>query len=228
LAGGHFVYGHHYQRSDRYFSRFLAIFATQVLNIMSTPLQRYVEALIFAAPEPISRSEIKKALTENIFDQIQTEDVDTAVEELQHKYQSEDYAFHLVEIGEKYQFLTKGAYHKLIEDYLRLSRGKRLSKAALETLSIIAYKQPIVKSEIEQIRGVNCDYTIQKLLEKELVEIQGRSGGPGRPLLYGTSEKFMNYFGLKSIKDLPQLKDFEKQEEEIGRLQDIEEQAKSQ
>lgn len=195
---------------------------------MSTPLQRYVEALIFAAPEPISRSEIKKALTENIFDQIQTEDVDTAVEELQHKYQSEDYAFHLVEIGEKYQFLTKGAYHKLIEDYLRLSRGKRLSKAALETLSIIAYKQPIVKSEIEQIRGVNCDYTIQKLLEKELVEIQGRSDGPGRPLLYGTSEKFMNYFGLKSIKDLPQLKDFEKQEEEIGRLQDIEEQAKSQ
>lgn len=195
---------------------------------MSTPLQRYVEALIFAAPEPISRSEIKKALTENIFDQIQTEDVDTAVEELQHKYQSEDYAFHLVEIGEKYQFLTKGAYHKLIEDYLRLSRGKRLSKAALETLSIIAYKQPIVKSEIEQIRGVNCDYTIQKLIEKELVEIQGRSDGPGRPLLYGTSEKFMNYFGLKSIKDLPQLKDFEKQEEEIGRLQDIEEQAKSQ
>lgn len=195
---------------------------------MSTPLQRYVEALIFAAPEPISRSEIKKALTENIFDQIQAEDVDTAVEELQHKYQSEDYAFHLVEIGEKYQFLTKGAYHKLIEDYLRLSRGKRLSKAALETLSIIAYKQPIVKSEIEQIRGVNCDYTIQKLLEKELVEIQGRSDGPGRPLLYGTSEKFMNYFGLKSIKDLPQLKDFEKQEEEIGRLQDIEEQAKSQ
>lgn len=195
---------------------------------MSTPLQRYVEALIFAAPEPISRSEIKKALTENIFDQIQAEDVDTAVEELQHKYQSEDYAFHLVEIAEKYQFLTKGAYHKLIEDYLRLSRGKRLSKAALETLSIIAYKQPIVKSEIEQIRGVNCDYTIQKLLEKELVEIQGRSDGPGRPLLYGTSEKFMNYFGLKSIKDLPQLKDFEKQEEEIGRLQDIEEQAKSQ
>src|SRR6056297_612467 len=192
---------------------------------MSTPLQPYVEALIFAAPEPISRSEIKKALTENIFDQIQPQDVDTAIEELQNRYQSEEYAFHLIEIGGKYQFLTKGAYHRLIEDYLRLSKGKRLSKAALETLSIIAYKQPIVKSEIEQIRGVNCDYTIQKLLEKELVEIQGRSDGPGRPLLYSTSEKFMNYFGLKSIKDLPQLKDFEKQEEEIGRLQDIEEQA---
>lgn len=193
---------------------------------MSTPLERYVEALIFAAPEPISSSEIRKALTENIFEDIPARDIEETIAELQDKYQSEEFSFHLAEIGEKFQFLTKGAYHKLIEDYLRLSKGKRLSKAALETLSIIAYKQPIVKSEIEQIRGVSCDYTIQKLLEKDLVEIQGRSDGPGRPLLYGTSEKFMNYFGLKSMKDLPQLKDFEKQEEEIGRLQDIEEQVK--
>ncbi len=194
---------------------------------MNTPLHRYIEALLFAAPEPISQSEIKKALTENIFDKIAVQDIDAALEDLQETYESENFSFELVEIGEKYQFLTKGAYHRLIEDYLRLSKGKRLSKAALETLSIVAYKQPIVKSEIEQIRGVNCDYTLQKLLEKELIEIQGRSDGPGRPLLYGTSEKFMNYFGLKSIKDLPQLKEFEKQEEEIGRLQDIEEQIKS-
>ncbi|NBB89063.1 MAG: SMC-Scp complex subunit ScpB [Bacteroidetes bacterium] len=194
---------------------------------MKSPLHRYIEALLFAAPEAISQSEIKKALTENIFDKIAMQDIDSALEDLQERYASENYSFELVEIGEKYQFLTKGAYHRLIEDYLRLSRGKRLSKAALETLSIVAYKQPIVKSEIEQIRGVNCDYTLQKLLEKELIEIQGRSEGPGRPLLYATSEKFMNYFGLKSIKDLPQLKEFEKQEEEIGRLQDIEEQIKS-
>jgi segregation and condensation protein B len=192
---------------------------------MSTPIQRYIEALIFAAPEPVSRSELKKALTANIFDQIQFEDIDSAIDKLQEKYQSDDYAFQIVEIGENFQFLTKGAFHKLIEDFLRLSKGKRLSKAALETLSIVAYKQPIVKSEIEQIRGVSCDYTLQKLLEKELIEIKGRSDGPGRPLLYVTSEKFMNYFGLKSIKDLPQLKDFEKQEEQIGRLQEIEEQA---
>ncbi|NBB88433.1 MAG: SMC-Scp complex subunit ScpB [Bacteroidetes bacterium] len=194
---------------------------------MNTPLHRYIEALLFAAPEPISRAEIKKALTENIFDKIAVQDIDSALEDLQERYGSENFSFELIEIGEKYQFLTKGAYHRLIEDYLRLSKGKRLSKAALETLSIVAYKQPIVKSEIEQIRGVNCDYTLQKLLEKELIEIHGRSDGPGRPLLYGTSEKFMNYFGLKSIKDLPQLKEFEKQEEEIGRLQDIEEQIKS-
>lgn len=194
---------------------------------MNTPIHRYIEALLFAAPEAISQSEIKKALTENIFDKIAVKDIDSALEDLKERYASDNFAFELVEIGERYQFLTKGAYHRLIEDYLRLSRGKRLSKAALETLSIVAYKQPIVKSEIEQIRGVNCDYTVQKLLEKELIEIQGRSDGPGRPLLYVTSEKFMNYFGLKSIKDLPQLKEFEKQEEEIGRLQDIEEQIKS-
>ncbi|NBB88202.1 MAG: SMC-Scp complex subunit ScpB [Bacteroidetes bacterium] len=190
---------------------------------MSTPLERYVEALVFAAPEPLSLSEIKKALTANIFEKIPSSDVDKAIHNLKDRYESETYAFQILEIGGKYQFVTKGAYHRLIEDYLKLSKGKRLSKAALETLSIIAYKQPIVKSEIELIRGVNCDYTVQKLLEKELIEIDGRSDGPGRPLLYATSEKFMNYFGLKSIKDLPQLKDFEKQEEEIGRLQDIEE-----
>ncbi len=193
---------------------------------MSTPIIRYVEALIFAAPEPISRSELQKALTQSIFDTIPMADIDDAVDHLREQYEDESFSFGLVEMGEKLQFLTKGAYHRVIEDYLKQSKGKRLSKAALETLSIIAYKQPIVKSEIEQIRGVNCDYTIQKLLEKELVEISGRDDGPGRPLLYITSEKFMDYFGLKNIKDLPQIKEFEQQEEEIGKLQDIEEQIK--
>ena len=91
-----------------------------------------------------------------------------------------------------------------------------MSQAALETLSIVAYKQPISKTEIEQIRGVSCDYAIQKLLEKELVAILGRSESPGRPLLYGTSERFMDYFGIKSLKDLPKLKDFKEVENEIG------------
>ena len=94
--------------------------------------------------------------------------------------------------------------------------AKRLSQAALETLSIVAYKQPVSKTELEQIRGVSCDYAIQKLLEKELVEIQGRSDAPGRPLVYGTSEKFMDYFGIKSLKDLPKPKDFKDVENVIG------------
>jgi len=105
--------------------------------------------------------------------------------------------------------MTKAAYHETIGNHIKLENRKNLSKAAMETLSIIAYKQPIVKSEMEVIRGVSCDYSVQKLLEKELVEIVGRSEGPGRPLLYGTSDKFMDHFGLKSIADLPKLKDIE-------------------
>ena len=86
----------------------------------------------------------------------------------------------------------------------------------METLSIVAYKQPISKTEIEQIRGVSCDYAMQKLLEKELVAILGRSDAPGRPLVYGTSDKFMDYFGIKSLKDLPKPKDFKDVENKIG------------
>jgi segregation and condensation protein B len=104
----------------------------------------------------------------------------------------------------------------VVGEFLKLNSNKKLTKTALETLSIIAYKQPVAKSEIEQIRGVNADYTIHKLMEKELVEISGRSDGPGRPILYSTSEKFMDYFGLRSIQDLPKLKDLEIEKNTIG------------
>jgi segregation and condensation protein B len=155
-----------------------------------------------------------------------TEDIEQALAELREKYQQEHFAFELVEIAEGFQFMTKSAFHSVVDEYIKENNAKRLSKAALETLAIIAYKQPVVKSEVEHIRGVNCDYTIQKLLEKELIEIQGRDHGPGKPLIYGTSPKFMNYFGLKSIKDLPQLKEFTKRDEEIGRLAEIEQSIK--
>ena len=112
--------------------------------------------------------------------------------------------------------MTKPIYHNSVGTYLRQTIRRRLSQAALETLSIVAYKQPVSKTELEQIRGVSCDYAIQKLLEKELVEIQGRSDAPGRPLVYGTSEKFMDYFGIKSLKDLPKPKDFKDVENAIG------------
>ena len=109
--------------------------------------------------------------------------------------------------------MTKPEYHDIIGTWLKNQSNKKLSTASLETLSIIAYKQPVTKSEIEAIRGVNADYTVQKLLEKELCEIIGRDEGPGRPLLYGTTDKFMNYFGLKDITDLPKLKEIENDEE---------------
>ena len=112
--------------------------------------------------------------------------------------------------------MTKPAYQASICILLKQQSKKRLSNSALETLAIIAYKQPITKSEAEQIRGVNCDYSVQKLLEKELVEVKGKSEGVGRPILYGTSQKFMDYFGINDLKDLPAPKDFNKEENSVG------------
>jgi segregation and condensation protein B len=112
--------------------------------------------------------------------------------------------------------MTKGAYHPTVSTFLRQNTHKKLSKSALETLSIIAYKQPVTKSEIELIRGVNSDFSVHKLLDKELIEIAGRSEGPGRPLLYQTTGKFMDYFGLKSMDELPKLKDIEPDVNQIG------------
>lgn len=147
---------------------------------------------------------------------IPEEDITGALNALMQKYASEEYSFQVFHIGDGYQFLTKPSYQTSIGILLKQQSKKRLSTSALETLSIIAYKQPITKIQAEQIRGVSCDYSIQKLLEKELIEIKGKSDGVGRPLLYGTTEKFMEYFGINSLKDLPTPKDFAKEENQIG------------
>lgn len=190
-------------------------------------LQQYIESLIFTAESAIPFQDISKVLEEHFGLKIPNPEIEDAIQVLREKYQSEDFSFELVDIADGYQFLTKGAYHGLIGTYLRKKARKRLSRAALETLSIIAYKQPVTKTEMEKIRGVSCDYSIRKLLEKDLVAILGRDEGPGRPLLYGTSEKFMDYFGLKSLKDLPQPKDFKAPDNSIGEQAPIEEDASS-
>lgn len=186
-------------------------------------LHQHIESLIFASDSPISIKDLRGALEEHFGLKIPKPEVETAIQQLQEKYQDEEYTFEVVEIAEGFQFMSKGAYHGLIGTHLKQKTRKRLSRAALETLSIIAYKQPVTKTEMEKIRGVSCDYSVQKLLEKDLVTILGRSDGPGRPLLYGTSEKFMDYFGLKSIKDLPQPKDFKTPDNSIGEQAPIEE-----
>lgn len=150
-------------------------------------------------------------------------DIALSIQKLIDKYDSEEYSFHIEKIAGGYQFLTKPAYQSSIGIMLRQQSKKRLSNSALETLSIIAYKQPITKTQLEQIRGVNCDYTTQKLLEKELIEIKGKGDTPGRPLLFGTSPKFMEYFGINDISELPVPKDFPR-ENNIGD-EKIEEQA---
>ncbi len=147
---------------------------------------------------------------------IPDKDIDQAINAVTEKYNEESFSFQVEHVGGGYQFLTKPAYQASIGILLKQQSKKRLSNSALETLSIIAYKQPVTKSQIEQIRGVNCDYTTQKLLEKELIEILGKADSIGRPLLYGTSAKFMEYFGINDLSDLPTPKDFSSEDNTIG------------
>ena len=186
-------------------------------------LAQHIESLIFTAQGPISYAEIKAALEDSFDTKLKKADIEKAIRQVMEKYQSNNFSFEVVEIAQGYQFFTKGAYHQTVGSRMKQTAKKRLSKAALETLAVIAYKQPVVKSEVEKIRGVSCDYTIHKLLEKELIAIIGRSEGPGRPLLYATSQKFMDYFGLKDISELPKPKDFKLPEDEIGSAAPIEE-----
>ncbi len=143
-------------------------------------------------------------------------EVNESLKAIELKYSDDNLAIELVKIGNGYQFFTKKQYHPVI-NLLQLQRSKkRLSQAALETLAIIAYKQPVTKTDVEQIRGVNCDYSIQKLLEKELIAIIGKSEALGKPILYGTSGLFMDYFGINNIQELPQIKDFTNNSVAIG------------
>ncbi|MGN7720317.1 SMC-Scp complex subunit ScpB [Chitinophaga sp. 22620] len=171
----------------------------------------HVEALIFAADRPLPVTDILELLNNALAfleDRATQEQVEAAIEAIQEKYNSEFYAFSVRESGGGYQFLTKKDYYQTVAQLNGEKFLKRLSTAALETLAIIAYKQPISKGEIEHIRGVSTDYSITKLLEKELIVISGRSEElPGKPLLYSTSKAFMDYFGLNSPKDLPRLKE---------------------
>lgn len=183
----------------------------------------HIESLIFASDEPITLQEIQQCLEAVLEASFGAEELLAGIAALQKRYAQEGYGFELAEIAEGYQFLTKPAFHPTVGTFLRQTTRKRLSRAALETLSIIAYRQPITKSSMEKIRGVSCDYSVQKLLEKELVKIIGRDEGPGRPLLYGTSPKFMDYFGLKSLDDLPKPKEFKEADFQIGEQAPIEE-----
>ena len=179
-------------------------------------LGNHIEALIFCSEKPIKPGELKSCLSEMFEADVPEKDIEAALAKIDEKYASDEFPFEVVKTGGGYQFLTKPAYQSSIGILLKQRSKKRLSTSALETLSIIAYKQPVTKSEMEQIRGVNCDYSVQKLLEKELVEIKGKSDGLGRPLLYGTSDRFMDYFGINDLKDLPTPKDFATEENEIG------------
>lgn len=171
----------------------------------------HIEALIFASDKPLTAMEITELLN-NAYgfmdDKLTLDQIQTGIDGTVSKYSSEFYPFEVRESGGGWQFLSKKAFHKTIAQLNGEKFLKRLSVAALETLAIVAYKQPITKGEIESIRGVNSDYSIQKLLEKELIIIIGRSEDmPGKPLIYSTSKTFMDYFGINQTADLPRLRE---------------------
>ena len=171
-------------------------------------LMPHVEALIFASERPITQIELTEMIGQAMEASIESERIATCIDAIREKYDAEYYPFHLKEAGGGYQFLTKKAFHKTVLQLNGDKHIKKLSAAAMETLSIIAYKQPITKSDIEFIRGVSADYSIQKLLEKELIVIAGRMEDMvGKPLVYATSKNFMDYLGINSPAELPQLKD---------------------
>lgn len=179
-------------------------------------VQKNIEALIFASEQSITLVDIQTLVNNSLQLSLTEEDIAQELANIKTKYENDDFVFELIEISNGYQFLSKKHYHELLNQLIIHKEKKKLSTAAMETLAIIAYKQPITKSEIELIRGVNCDYSIQKLLEKDLISINGRSSGPGKPILYETSQSFMDHFGLRNNKDLPQLKDIQSLENTIN------------
>lgn len=172
-------------------------------------LHQHIESLIFSSDTAVSKADliecIRKLDPEAIIDE---SILDSSLQNIEEKYHNEYFSFELRVIGGGYQFFTKPAYHKTVSILIGQKEKKKLSTAALETLAIIAYRGPVTKSEAEAIRGVNCDYSFQKLLEKELIEVAGRvETAVGKPVLYKVTPLFLDYFGINSTEELPKLKD---------------------
>ena len=178
-------------------------------------LEQILESILFVSETPLRLSDFMA-----LFERVDALDVEVnelliadALQRLQQQKQQPDCIYELAELAGGYQLRTKPAYGKYAHLAVLVQENKRLSRAALETLSIIAYRQPVARSEVEYIRGVNCDYAITKLLDKQLIEIAGRADTPGKPLLYKTSAYFMEYFGLKRMDDLPKIKELNPEDE---------------
>lgn len=196
---------------------------------MEPALQQIIESIIFVSDQPVKATFLRQVLAASSKKNEAAEEsgeetdessgpslkeVQAALEGLKEKYQDIRYPFEVKEISGGYQFYTKRAFYPFVKKAVVNKNKRRLTRSALETLSIIAYRQPITKAEVEFIRGVNCDYSIQKLLEKNLVSIVGRADAPGRPLLYSTSPFFMEYFGISDMGEMPKLKEFTELEED--------------
>jgi segregation and condensation protein B len=167
-------------------------------------LKHAIEAILFASEKPLAPEELKVAFDGTVG----VADIRAALEILKNDYASDCRGFSLTEVAGGYQIVTDARFAEVLKKFYQSREKKKISPASLETLSIIAYKQPVTKADIEFIRGVNVDGPLRTLLEKGVIRIAGRKDVPGRPILYGTTREFLVRFGLGSIKDLPPLSEF--------------------
>lgn len=174
---------------------------------MSTAgIKNIVESLIFASDEEITLKEIKDLL-DGFKISVSVKEVEDSINELNDDYEKNGNAFEIIKVAGGFQYATRKKFAHFLGKLTAETQKKKLSQSAIETLAIIAYKQPITRSEIEFIRGVNVDYIVNSLLERDLISIKGRADGPGRPILYGTTASFLKVLGMSSVEDLPKLKE---------------------
>lgn len=165
-----------------------------------------LETLLFVAGEPATSGSISKAT------EFQEPEIKRLLNDLIFEYKERNSGLMIVEIAEGYQMVTNPDYSLWVKRFRHTSQSGKLSQPALETLAIIAYKQPVTKHEIDQLRGVNSDGAVKSLLEKRLIKIIGKKETPGRPFLYGTTKEFLQHFGLKNLSELPPINDFLKED----------------
>ncbi len=178
--------------------------------IDGTRLSSVIEALIFASDEPISGDKIRKIITDNEEQiEISEETVEEFVEKLNSRYEEQALSFRIEKMAGGYTFLTHKKFHFWLSVFQHENAYRKLSQSAIESLAIVAYKQPITKPEVDQIRGVDSGYIIRQLMEKALIEVAGRADRPGKPLLYRTTKHFLRHFGINSVNELPKPREIE-------------------
>jgi segregation and condensation protein B len=170
---------------------------------LTDEVKRIVEALLFATSEPISLQKLQEIIETT--HPIKAKKLKELIDELQSEYVSDERSFRLETIGEGYVLRTHSPYASYIQLLFATKKKEKLSHAAMEVLAIVAYKQPITKAAIEQIRGVDSSGVLQHLMDRELIEVTGKLEAPGRPSLYSTTKEFLKYFGLHSLDELPHL-----------------------
>ena len=166
-------------------------------------IEQRIEAVIFASEESVSAGHIQRVLEIDL----SVEEIEACVGKLNESYSSTGRSFRIVAVAGGYRFLTLSSLEPTLKKMLAPKIQRKLSQSAIEVLAVVAYRQPVTRSEIQQVRGVNPDYAVNKLLERGLIDVRGRADTPGKPLLYGTTAEFLDFFNLDSLQDLPKLRE---------------------